>query len=170
MADYYTSLSFKLVLSPEQAEYALKLAGLVDYLAYWDGYEEEDPPEKDSMEYTALTIHDAGGAGTGCMWETTTRDDGAVELWIHGEENANPCNVADVIQYMLVKFNLDGAVVFEYANTCSKPRLDAYSGGAYIITQEDVIGRHTSTWIREEISALGLEVLPDYQLVGFGPR
>jgi len=39
-------------------------------------------------------------------------------------------------------------VEFEWSNDCSKPRVDAYGGGAVIITARKIKSMSTTEWLR----------------------
>jgi hypothetical protein len=54
----------------------------------------------------------------------------------------------------LEKFNPDGCVTFEWSHDCTKPRIDAYGGGAAIITARKIKTMSTSEWIRANLSDL----------------
>lgn len=47
---------------------------------------------------------------------------------------------------------LNETVGFEWADTCSKPRLDAFGGGAMFVTATEIRGMHTSRWLAEQES------------------
>lgn len=55
-------------------------------------------------------------------------------LWIYSEEYGLPEAVADFVQDFFKKFRLQERKVFGWANTCSKPRADAFSGGSVLVT------------------------------------
>jgi len=58
-----------------------------------------------------------------------------------------------VIAFVLLcaeEFDLKGLWGFEYANTCSKPRLDAFGGGAHVIdlgARKSVGWTSTNEWL-----------------------
>ncbi|WEQ57367.1 hypothetical protein LV564_12860 [Komagataeibacter nataicola] len=59
--------------------------------------------------------------------------EGSTELWIHDESGGDPeCVIAFVLKCAKA-FSLSGLWGMEYANTCSRPRLDAFGGGAHLI-------------------------------------
>ena len=63
------------------------------------------------------------------------RDDGA-DLWLYAEEGADLDCLVDFLQDFLKENRPDSYIGFEWANTCSKMRLDEFSGGAVFITAE----------------------------------
>ena len=55
-------------------------------------------------------------------------------LWIHHDDSINTDHAAAFIRRFLAMFRPDKTFVFEYANTCSKPRIDSFGGGCVIVT------------------------------------
>ena len=72
--------------------------------------------------------------------------DGKWELWMHGEYGGIDAACA-FIQHLLQKFDPSGRVSFEWSNDCSKPRVDAYGGGAAIITARKIKSMSTTEWL-----------------------
>lgn len=71
-------------------------------------------------------------------------EDGGSQLWIRDDANGDP---EQVIQFVLLcarEFDLKGLWGFEYANTCSRPRLDGFGGGAHVI---DLGARKSIGWV-----------------------
>ena len=62
--------------------------------------------------------------------------------------------VCAFIQYLLERFNPDGPVCVEWSNDCSKPRTDAYGGGAALITSEEIRIITTREWLDQQIASL----------------
>ena len=82
--------------------------------------------ENDEGEYVDIGEVDLN-VGTG--------DDGA-DLWLYSEEGADLDSLVDFLQDFLKENRPDSYIGFEWANTCSKMRLDEFSGGAVFITAE----------------------------------
>lgn len=112
MADYFTHFSCVLdVGSPDKATAALEL---LDRLHL----EEEDA---DDPEYSgfALSLQDGPGSSV---------------LWFHDDDGQ--CDTDGIIRFVLrlaEELDLTGLWGFEVAYTCSRPRLDAFGGGAHVI-------------------------------------
>ena len=64
-------------------------------------------------------------------------DDGGV--WIWSDESGDVNSTINVIQKYLKDHSIDGGIYFSWANTCSKPRVDSFSGGECVITGSEVI-------------------------------
>jgi hypothetical protein len=118
MADYFTRFSCLLdVHTPENAARALDL---------YDNTPEDEDGLRLSDGFT-LTVQREGGS----------------ELWLHDDGSGDPERVVEFVLLCAVEFDLKGLWGFEYANTCSRPRLDAFGGGAHVI---DLGTRKTSGW------------------------
>ena len=77
--------------------------------------------------------------------------DGSRYVWIHGDTGGSDLEVlAELLQDFLRKFRPDQPIAFSWADTCSKPRLDSFGGGAVFITKEDILWMSTWSWIAEQ--------------------
>jgi len=56
------------------------------------------------------------------------------ELWLYAEEGCDLDSLVDFLQSFLKENRPDSYLGFEWANTCSKMRLNEFSGGAVFIT------------------------------------
>ena len=135
MADYFTNFSLIITLPDEAAQkYALDLA-----IEGSSGFQGAELPEDFPKELENVTED----------WCFET-DASAVEnqhaLWLHSS-NGGIDAVCAFIQHLLQKFNLPERVTFEWSNDCSKPLLDAYGGGAAIITATEIKTMSTCEWL-----------------------
>lgn len=64
---------------------------------------------------------------------STNEIDGGTKLWIRDEESGDPECVIAFVLLCAEAFGLQGLWGFEYANTCSSPRVDAFGGGAHVV-------------------------------------
>ena len=71
-------------------------------------------------------------------------EDGPGTLWISSGECGEPGQVIAFVMACAEAFDLTGHWGFEYASSCSKPRLDAFSGGAAFI---DLGARRETDWV-----------------------
>ena len=56
-------------------------------------------------------------------------------LWVHSDESGDPFQAADFIQeYLRYLGVIKGGVFFSWAETCSKPRINEFGGGCFIVT------------------------------------
>ena len=137
MADYFTNFSLQLRLPDEAAQtYALELAAQGNRLNQGDADEPDFPAdlltnvEDWCFEVEADTVEEQPG------------------LWLHSS-NGGIDAVCAFLQHLLQRFKLHKAVTFEWSHDCSKPRVDAYGGGAAVITAKKIKTMSTSEWLRE---------------------
>ena len=64
-------------------------------------------------------------------------------LWIHDDEHGDVEAVIRFVLRLAEDLDLTGLWGFEYGLTCSRPRLDAFGGGAHVI---DLGARKTIGW------------------------
>jgi len=123
MADYLTHFSCLLdVGTPERATAALDLLTRLHL----------DEEGADDPEYSGFALTQQDGPG------------GSI-LWIHDDDGDG--DVEGVIRFVLrltEEIDLTGLWGFEFAFTCSRPRLDAFGGGAHVI---DLGKRKSIGWI-----------------------
>jgi hypothetical protein len=74
------------------------------------------------------------------------RDEGSLGVWLHST-NGGIDAVCAFIQHLLRRFSLRDFIALEWSNDCSKPQLDAYGGGAAIITAKRIKSVTTSEWV-----------------------
>jgi hypothetical protein len=72
-------------------------------------------------------------------------------LWLYAEEYGDVEFAALVIQEFLKNCRPDKCFGFEWANTCSKPRIDEFSGGGVFITATDMKWFNPTLMISEAI-------------------
>jgi hypothetical protein len=135
MADYYTHFSLVIRLPDEAAQnYALELHH--QGVQLWQG---EDVP----ADYPAeLREHHEDW----CFEVEADVVEKHPGLWLHSS-NGGIEAVCAFIQHLLQKFDPSGRVTFQWSNDCSKPRVDAYGGGAAIITAKRIKTMSTCEWL-----------------------
>lgn len=74
-------------------------------------------------------------------------------LWLHSS-NGGIDAVCAFIQHLLGRFAPEGHVTLEWSNDCSKPRVDAFGGGAAIITADAITSISTGEWLHQQVSRL----------------
>lgn len=121
MADYFTHFSCLLdVGTPDKAARAL---GLFQGLREAD--QDADEPEIASFD---IVRQDAPEGSS---------------LWIHDDEHGDVDAVIRFVLRLAEDLDLTGLWGFQYALTCSRPRLDAFGGGAHVI---DLGARKSVGW------------------------
>jgi hypothetical protein len=68
--------------------------------------------------------------GCGCLAEV---DDQGV--WFHGEESVNLEDVAEIARALVEGLEIDEPFYCSWAYTCSKPRINEFGGGAFVIVR-----------------------------------
>jgi hypothetical protein len=97
------------------------------------------------------------------------QDDGS--LWLYSEEAGVPEDAAAVVQAFLGRFRPDASVAFEWANTCSRPELDSFGGGAVVISADHQQWMSSAQWLagRSVAGGGGLRsALAEIDANGFG--
>jgi len=126
MADYYTHISFVWEDEPKVINFAFDFLDWlldknhennIDFQKIFDA----SPALRNAIEDDALSLGLESDREGGELWFTDYQCE-------HVDIEA----LAEFICGILEHFDIDEPVAFEYANTCSKPRLDAYGGGAII--------------------------------------
>jgi len=74
-------------------------------------------------------------------------------LWIYSEESGDMENVAEVVQVFLQRFRPDQCWSMEYSLGCSKPRTDAYGGGAVFVTANGCEFYDAGMWLVQQEKA-----------------
>lgn len=93
-------------------------------------------------KYIEKQLENAPSEGSDFNWAID--EDG---LWIYSEESGSPDDAAGFVQEFLKKFRPKESVGFEFAFSCSKPRLDSYGGGAAFVTAESQEWTNTFSWL-----------------------
>jgi hypothetical protein len=137
MADYYTNFSLVFSLpSPEAQAYALELHHQASQGNQGDempaDFPQELVPELEDWQFET---------------DADTHDD-RLALWLHSSSGGIDA-ACSFIQHLLQKFDPEGRVTFGWSHDCSKPRTDAYGGGAAIITAREIKTISTSQWLAE---------------------
>jgi hypothetical protein len=133
MADYFTNFSLILPLKDDaQKQYAIKLAEKANSHRYHDKPLPKSFPAALKPELEGWTF------------ELEDCEEG---IWLHSDSGGIDA-VCAFIQHLLKKFDPNGRVAFEWSHDCSKPRIDAYGGGAAYITAKDIKTMNTSDWLR----------------------
>lgn len=153
MADNYVQFSFAIPLdTPEKEAWAREAVAFLD-----------DANELPTLERLAA-LHAGEPADTHVFDEllpdefldseslgfnVAVDDDG---IWMYSEDSGTPDNTIPLIQAYLLKFDPTGAVAFEWADTCSRPRLDEFGGGAAFVTATSVEYMNTGTWVSRKLN------------------
>jgi hypothetical protein len=138
MADYFTNFSLLVPLPNESAQgYAIMLAERASAAAQGHSLPTEFPPS------LADVIED-------WVFDTESRSTaGEWGVWLHSSSGGIDA-VCAFIQHLLEKFDAARSVGFEWSSDCSKPREDAYGGGAAFITARKIKTMSTAEWLHKQ--------------------
>lgn len=75
-------------------------------------------------------------------------------VWLHADESGTPEHVVLYVQAFLKKFRPADFIGFEWANLCSRPLLDAFGGGAVLVTAQSAHYHSSSQWLSERVKEL----------------
>ena len=121
MADYFTHFSCLLdVGTPQNAARALDL-----YNALSEAGASEEPPSEGFL----VSIQPEHGGS---------------QLWLRDDVSGDPERLIQFVKLCATEFSLKGRWGFQYTNTCSRPRLNAFGGGAHVL---DLGTGETLGWI-----------------------
>ena len=81
-------------------------------------------------------------------------------LWIYADESGNPDQVAVVLEEYLKLFAPTGVITFTWACTCSKMRVDEFSGGAAVVTAGGTKMLDAQSWA-EDLAAKFVSTAPE---------
>jgi hypothetical protein len=140
MADYFTNFSLVLNLASEAEQaYALELAHKATLARQGDELPNGFPKP------LAGVIED-------WQFETVADDSGTKHgLWLHSMYGGVDA-VCAFIQHLLQRFDPQGRASFEWSHDCSKPRVDAYGGGAAVVTAQKIKTMSTAAWLNQQIA------------------
>ena len=143
MPDYYTSFSFLLNLPGAEAiKYAINLATIAADLR-WESEEDRETGETQFPKELELFLDE---------WDFEVAEEKS-GIWIHSDDGGTDA-ACHFVQHLLERFGIIEPVSFEWANTCNKPRLDAYGGGAAVITATDIKAISTSQWVFKRLERI----------------
>ncbi len=165
MADYFTQFSFVIPVTPEQGDWIAQVHALAPELIgrAEDGEARENIEGPQDMVLAALGLAE-NRSGDPCLQVAHDGKDGTV--WVGSEDLGDVDYTADLVQAFLKRFDLDLVVSFEWANTCSKPRLDAFGGGAVVISRRNADWFNTRTFVETAVKTETerLRLKPDDEL------
>ncbi len=64
---------------------------------------------------------------------TVDHETGPGALWLHSDEYGEPEHVITFVLRCAEALGLDGVWGFSWSHSCSRPRADAFGGGAHVI-------------------------------------
>ena len=144
MADYFTH--FSCLLDVGAAEKAARAINF--FVALQDEDDQSDEPQ-----FHGFDLSRQDGPDSSILW---TRDD----------DSGNVENVIAVVLRLAEELDLTGLWGFEHSNTCSRPRLDAFGGGAHVTdlgARKCVGWVNTQTWLAAALTGGGHRCLKSFE-------
>lgn len=140
MPSYYTNFSFQVRLPDAAAQtYALQLAATARRLNLGDGSEAELPE----------ALRDPDLIADWCFEVEADTVDQQPGLWLHSSEGGVDAACA-YVHHLLGKYDPAGRVTFQWSHDCTRPCLDAYGGGAALITATEIETMSTHQWLQAQ--------------------
>lgn len=140
MADYFTNFSLLVPLPGEAAQnYALDLAQQAARIHQGDESAGDFPMQDVVEDWQFETDVDSSPNGWG--------------LWLHSDYGGVDA-VCAFIQHLLQRFAPGDHVTLEWSHGCSKPRVDAFGGGAALITARKIKTINTGEWLHRQVARL----------------
>lgn len=132
MANYYTNFSFIMNISESEKHWIERFLILSEKLVKEENY------EPINVEFRDLRPTD-------------------YEAWFYsyGDEYSSVNALSDFMKRFLVKFERDDVIVIEWANDCSKPRVDGFGGGAVVISRLGIDFINTTVWAQQMSKMVG---------------
>ncbi len=142
MADYVSIFSLLVPLPDEAAErYDLDLAEQAFHIHMGedvpDGFPASLKEVAEDWQFDTDPSDPSNGSG----------------LWLHSSSGGIDA-VCAFIHHLLQKFNPAGHAALEWSNDCSKPRIDAFGGGAALITATKIKHISTGQWLHRQVARL----------------
>jgi hypothetical protein len=157
MADYYTSFSFVWDLPGADAiKYAIDLATIAEALR-WESEEDRQTRETQFPKELEVFLDE-------WYFEVAEEKSG---ICIHSNDGGTDA-ACQFVQHLLDRFGIIEPVSFEWANTCNKPRLDAYGGGAAVVTATEIKAISTCQWVFKRLERM--RKTQERKLLSPGPR
>ena len=94
------------------------------------------------------------GAFAGGFLVSIHPDGDGTKIWMRDDVTGDPLQVIVFVERCAEVFGLKGRWGFQWANTCSQPRINAFSGGAHVLdlgTRKPVAWVHTNLWLTHAI-------------------
>jgi hypothetical protein len=144
MADYYYHCSFLIPLTEEaQRDWAI------------DELYRDNDDDNENDRYPGV-ICDESGTAPAIGHDLVKTAEGFKParlagdyLWIHDDDSLDIHALCVRLQNIMKHFSVEGIWGFAWTRSCSKPRLDAYCGGACIVSQTEITFMDTFGWLAE---------------------
>lgn len=158
MADNYTHVSFSAVLPRDIAHEIMQGIELLQEYGHTEYGNSAHIPEEIvrvlseqcsvylfSSLMEVMSVDSTTCTNCTAKVEDIGNDDGTEMLVVYSTDgDANVEGIADIIGAVLAAHEDDSIVAFEWANTCSKPRVGEFGGGFVCISRYDTVWGNTA--------------------------
>ena len=117
-----------------------------NYLQFSEAIYDLNPEEKDWLQNR---LEQMESEENGVPFEYSFRN-GLVNFF--AEEYGDPYALAELVQEFLAKFRPNKFFAINYSETCSKMRLEEFSGGAVFVTAHSIEYCNPRQWLETKIS------------------
>jgi hypothetical protein len=125
MADYLIYVSFNVPLTEEQQDWAM------NELDRTNETDEDTDDDEDPYPYVLCVKRDE-------------------HLWIrHDDQGVDLDPLCHRLQNIMKHFDIPGTWGFTWSQDCTAPRINAFGGGACIVSQDEITHMDTGTWLIE---------------------
>jgi len=156
MAEYYNQSSFAFKLAGDTA--AAKQQG--EWLTEVHNRMELHTETEDGDELTKVSelLHAEGCFELQCGWGWKLKIIDQ-DVYFSGDAFAylNIDLMLIVLREMIIRFDPEAIIYLEWANTCSRPLIDSFNGGAAVVHKNGTHNITTAQWVRETLDRLEKE-------------
>jgi hypothetical protein len=160
MANNYLQFSQTLLLaSKEEMEFWNDALTIIPSLLQNFHLGEDTPEARDKMLHDLLVkfgvvfsedIFDDGSLGFEHEISYSEDNSSNNEIWFYCKEYGNTEFLGCLVQAFFNKFRKDGFFYVTYAESCSKMRVDEFSGGAMVVTADEIKYHHVFEFVKQE--------------------
>lgn len=141
MADYYTHISTMVTnLTPDEQKWWKRTLEIIKRVC---GDEAAEMERMDLLPDEVQVLNAVKNDGI-VDWGIDAKVDSEAVWFTDSDGVPNIDGLADLLQLFHQKFRPQGIHTFRWAETCSRPRLDAYGGGVFAITAKEIKAMHVS--------------------------
>lgn len=152
MVAYFTKFSFIVPVTTEQGAWFTQVHELArELIAHAEDGERREGIEA-PLEVMAAALEFAEERD-GLPGIQVTHDTGAGSVWVCAEECGDVEYTASLVQALLRHFELDLVVGFEWADTCSRLRLDGFGGGTVAVSRRSAVWFSTGALLEKAVKA-----------------
>ena len=120
---------------------------MADYGTQWSALIPFDTVAERDWLMDELTKELSEYDGTPACWGPQVQDNNTIWVWDDGWTGGNIDRLLEVVAAYQKEFGRNAMWTLEWSHTCSKPRLDAFGGGAAVIYKGEIERISTMEWV-----------------------